>query len=138
MQAQRLAREINKDIEQQLQNLPTMLLPPATGTAVGDNLSVAHNDQESEEDCAICLEALQGSKEVTVLPCNHRFHTSCAHEWFLGRGLQASIHTQLPASGNTDASNLRRPPPRCPLCKTVPINMPHGARWASPRGPQTV
>ena len=36
--------------------------------------------REVPRDCVICLEALL-SRDHTVLPCNHYFHTDCLREW---------------------------------------------------------
>ena len=47
-------------------------------------------------DCTICLEPYIAESEVTILDCNHFFHTSCIFQWL-------KVH------------------PSCPLCRKIPI-----------------
>jgi len=36
-----------------------------------------------ETNCAICLLPVRGTDSVTVLPCQHAYHTACAKKWLL-------------------------------------------------------
>ena len=35
-----------------------------------------------EGDCLICLEHFQVDEVVTIINCNHKYHTHCLHTWF--------------------------------------------------------
>ena len=35
-----------------------------------------------EEECLICLEYFQVDEIVTIINCNHKYHTHCLYTWF--------------------------------------------------------
>ena len=35
-----------------------------------------------EEECLICLEHFQVDEVVTIINCNHKYHTHCLYTWF--------------------------------------------------------
>ncbi|XP_041913167.1 E3 ubiquitin-protein ligase RLIM-like [Alosa sapidissima] len=60
-------------------DLPTMIFNP--------------ENANGQSDCRICLSEYVEGEDLTILPCNHNFHSSCVNEW-----LQQS--------------------PTCPMCRT--------------------
>eukprot|EP00551_Chaetoceros_affinis_P006622 CAMPEP_0203667398 /NCGR_PEP_ID=MMETSP0090-20130426/4232_1 /ASSEMBLY_ACC=CAM_ASM_001088 /TAXON_ID=426623 /ORGANISM="Chaetoceros affinis, Strain CCMP159" /LENGTH=733 /DNA_ID=CAMNT_0050531547 /DNA_START=761 /DNA_END=2962 /DNA_ORIENTATION=- len=69
-----------------------------------------HSDNENkehsccqEEHCVICLEQFNDGDRLRVLPCNHRFHTSCIDKWLSGSLSYDECFTGL-----------------CPTCKKTP------------------
>ncbi|WOG96567.1 hypothetical protein DCAR_0415903 [Daucus carota subsp. sativus] len=34
-----------------------------------------------QEECAVCLEHLKSSEDLSFLPCAHRFHSKCLLPW---------------------------------------------------------
>jgi hypothetical protein len=61
-----------------------------------------HQDQ-SQEHCVICIEQFQDGDRLRVLPCEHRFHTSCIDKWLSGSYSHEDCFTGL-----------------CPTCKKKP------------------
>lgn len=39
------------------------------------------SDHKEKADCGICREIFQEKEEVTVLPCDHTFHSQCLEKW---------------------------------------------------------
>lgn len=39
-------------------------------------------NNELIEDCSICLNSFSNDDNITCLPCNHYYHTTCINEWF--------------------------------------------------------
>jgi len=35
-----------------------------------------------EGECLICLESFQVDEVVTIINCNHKYHTHCLYSWF--------------------------------------------------------
>lgn len=42
-----------------------------------------HKENEPEQLCSVCYYNAKEGEELTVLPCNHSFHTECIKEWLL-------------------------------------------------------
>lgn len=66
----------------------------------------SNNDQEQDyhnEKCVICLEQFKDGDRLRVLPCEHRFHTSCIDKWLSGSYSYENCFTCL-----------------CPTCKKEP------------------
>lgn len=60
-------------------------------------------DQESLDDhCVICLSPFQNGDHLRVLPCKHRFHTTCIDKWLSGSFSYDGCYTG------------------CPTCKILP------------------
>ncbi len=59
--------------------------------------------QDQSEHCVICLEQFQDGDRLRVLPCEHRFHTSCIDKWLSGSYSYEDCFTGL-----------------CPTCKKKP------------------
>ena len=36
----------------------------------------------NEGECIICLEVFQKDEIVTIINCNHKYHTHCLYTWF--------------------------------------------------------
>jgi len=56
-------------------------------------------ENESQQECSICLEQFQEDEELRLLPCFHKYHTACIDRWFQ--------HS-----------------PACPICKNSIIGQP--------------
>lgn len=62
----------------------------ATQTALGTSTAtvthkITHGSSESgsqQEGCRVCLEEFQDGDALRLLPCLHKFHTSCIDQWF--------------------------------------------------------
>jgi len=52
-------------------------------------------EQDSTEDCSVCLEKMRSSQTAWRLPCMHQVHQTCARRYFGSRGVK----------------------PCCPLCR---------------------
>ena len=35
-----------------------------------------------EEECLICLENFKKGEIITIINCNHKYHTHCIYSWF--------------------------------------------------------
>ena len=70
------------------------------------------DNDKSQKTCSICQEECDKYDKVTVLPCTHRFHTSCISTWF---------KTQ----------------PNCPTCREKITNNNRGRSQGEP-APKTV
>jgi len=56
-----------------------------------------------DDQCVICLEKFHTGDRLRILPCQHRFHTSCIDKWLSG------------SFSHDDCMNAL-----CPTCKSVP------------------
>lgn len=63
----------------------------------------SHNQNHEDNHCVICLEHFQHGDRLRILPCNHRFHTSCIDKWLSGSFSYDECYTGL-----------------CPTCKAAP------------------
>ena len=64
------------------------------------NLNSSVLDQDLEEECHLCLENMKKGNQITTLPCQHFFHSSCVDALI--------IHQHIV----------------CPLCrKSIPIEI---------------
>jgi uncharacterized Zn finger protein (UPF0148 family) len=63
-------------------------------TSIDSNHSANNNVQDGQLTCPICLDDFESGEELRLLPCQHRYHTTCIDQWLL------------------DIS------PLCPMCKT--------------------
>lgn len=60
-------------------------------------------EESGNEHCVICLEAFKDGDRLRILPCNHRFHSSCIDKWLSG----SFSYEECITSG-------------CPTCKKTP------------------
>lgn len=63
----------------------------------------SHQQNHEDDHCVICLEHFQCGDRLRILPCNHRFHTSCIDKWLSGSFSYDECFTGL-----------------CPTCKATP------------------
>ena len=70
--------------------------PPPTSRSFIDNLPCRVIRDDLDTECPICLKKFVQDDELTLLPCDHEFHTQCVQTW-------------LNKSSN------------CPLCRSVII-----------------
>lgn len=35
--------------------------------------------------CSICLDEIDAEEEIPIIPCKHKYHTSCLHSWVASR-----------------------------------------------------
>eukprot|EP00887_Chlorella_sp_A99_P002685 scaffold6.g2685.t1 len=74
---------------------------PAAAPAAGAS---AQGQEDEEDSCAICLQAMGGT-ELVMLPCGHHYHTRC---WMEQLPKQARVGLLVPPDS-------RKP---CPVCRT--------------------
>ena len=73
-------------------------------------LNIYHGTGSSSDECSICLSTFVIGEEIRTLPCGHTFRAKCVDAWLTGKGAAAA--------GDTPST---RQPPRCPLCKAIPL-----------------
>ena len=87
---------------------------PPSAAAHASPGELDHSPRSYEDgECAVCLAPFQEGDEVRDLPCGHSFHTACIDEWLIAKG-------RPPATGEQLVRGLAS----CPLCKTVPVDVP--------------
>lgn len=59
-------------------------------------------DEESVEECCICLVEMAADTEVTVLPCNHIFHGGCIVDWLRIKNVCPLCRFIIPATEDDD------------------------------------
>jgi Ring finger domain len=69
-----------------------------------DNMSVSTSD----EVCVVCQDRID-PRNVTVLPCRHRFHAECINVWFDGFSAPDPLRPHAPPRI-----------PTCPVCREAP------------------
>lgn len=57
-----------------------------------------------DDNCVICMETFQNGDRLRILPCNHRFHTTCIDKWLSGSFSHEDCITDI-----------------CPTCKSTPL-----------------
>mmetsp|Transcript_23258 Transcript_23258/g.34453 ORF Transcript_23258/g.34453 Transcript_23258/m.34453 type:complete len:532 (+) Transcript_23258:312-1907(+) len=73
-----------------------------------------HHHHFKDENCVICLDKFQCGDRLRILPCHHRFHTSCIDKWLSG------------SFSHDDCMNAL-----CPTCKSDPaVQVPDEAHFA--------
>ncbi len=92
----RLARD-GEEISEQNERvvIPRMLLPDrkmlleleleeydAQRRAALSKYRFLKNNGEQSSNCPICLEEMDGVKDIALLPCSHKSHWECAQEWW--------------------------------------------------------
>jgi len=55
--------------------------PPPTSKDFIDNLPTRVLRDDSDKECPICLKMLEQDDELTLLPCEHEFHSECVLAW---------------------------------------------------------
>ena len=81
-----------------------------------------HHHHFKDEDCVICLEKFQCGNRLRILPCHHRFHTSCIDKWLSG------------SFSHDDCMNAL-----CPTCKSTPAGqVPVKAEFAQGQSMQSM
>ena len=55
--------------------------------------ALPHVKAVDEGSCCICLDEIKLEEDLTILPCTHKYHSTCVDNWFLIK-------------------------PLCPICKT--------------------
>lgn len=90
--AQQRQRAINNIIQrlQRMRSAMSGAIPPTAATSTIDELVVVDHVPQPNDDeqdcCCICLDALEAGDQTKVLPCGHStFHCDCIDEW-LSRG----------------------------------------------------
>jgi hypothetical protein len=73
---------------------------PNRGLAVDTDEDDESEDDESEDACAVCRRRNKDGDFHVKLPCEHRFHCGCMHEW-------------------TRTCRVRGLPVTCPLCRDM-------------------
>jgi hypothetical protein len=68
---------------------------PRALKAMRQSCCVYHLDQDTSDDCPVCLERMLSGQTAWRLPCLHQVHHSCASRYFGARGVK----------------------PLCPLCR---------------------
>uniref|UniRef100_A0ACD5WPW7 Uncharacterized protein n=1 Tax=Avena sativa TaxID=4498 RepID=A0ACD5WPW7_AVESA len=68
-------------------------VPPASKAAIASLKEVKAEEGSPPSDCAICLDAFDGGKEM---PCGHRFHGECLDRWLGVHGSCPVCRSELP------------------------------------------
>lgn len=85
-------------------------VPKYPSESVGSLTSIAQDhpaESYKDDKCVICLENFHNGDKLRILPCQHRFHTSCIDKWLSG------------SFSYDDCVNAI-----CPTCKTEPTIAP--------------
>lgn len=82
----------------ELENLPLDTLPDETviePRSVSKELinTLPHVPAFEQDSCSVCLDTIECEQIITILPCTHKFHSTCVDNWLLIK-------------------------PVCPICKT--------------------
>lgn len=83
----------------------------ATSAALGGNAPSSTAGQgaaeQEEEQCPVCRLELEGSDELTLLPCRHYYHHECISEW-LRRNKVRRARPGKGAAGREGGAEKRR------------------------------
>lgn len=77
--------------------------PPQKKTCLREELlaNAATPSSASRDRCSVCMEYFQNADLVTVLPCKHCFHPSCAAGWIRDHNSCASCTVKIVPSPKT-------------------------------------
>lgn len=79
---------------------------------------VAATEEDTTEQCIICINTIQLNETIRVLRCKHKFHKSCIDKWLISH-LQCPICRQnVTASPESESEDGRRTEP-LPVLTTV-------------------
>lgn len=75
----------------------------------------SHESEAWATDCAVCLTEFEKEEQIRELPCDHIFHESCIHDWFMkAKSPVCPLCRNLLHSGlsmeNLEAPNVSRQP----------------------------
>ncbi len=100
-----LEDETSDDVQKEQLEWSWITVPKDLSSASLDSMSedIASDQQSIDDNCIICLSPFQNGDRLRVLPCKHRFHTSCIDKWLSGSFSYDGCHTGV-----------------CPTCKTLP------------------
>jgi hypothetical protein len=57
--------------------------------------TLPHIDANEEGHCSVCLDVILCEQKVTILPCTHRFHSTCVDKWLLIKAICPICKTRI-------------------------------------------
>lgn len=61
------------------------------GSASNPRPQHAHDEDDQDNSCAVCIDGFDENSQLTVLPCHHVFHTDCIAPWLTERQSQCPL-----------------------------------------------
>jgi hypothetical protein len=65
-------------------------------------------EEETPEDCAICLEPMDGAREINTLRCKHKFHDDCVQQIIMSKLPQCCSLCRDPFVQGLDMDSRKR------------------------------
>ena len=57
--------------------------------------TLPHIEANEEGHCSICLDNIACEQKVTILPCTHKFHSTCVDNWLLIKAVCPICKTRI-------------------------------------------